>query len=353
MIRQRFETLDAMRGVAAIAVVTLHLGAYIAPIKVPHAYLAVDFFFALSGLVLARAYGARFDAGLGVREFLRMRMIRFYPLYVLGTCIGFAAILWPMVRGYTARPGPVSLVFSILASLIMLPGPSIPGDLPYLMLPYDPPAWSLLFELVANVSLVACWRYLNRWVLGGLLVVSAALLLVQCLATGALIGGATWTTVPVGATRTLFSFTVGLGMARLLPSRMPRSSLTAWLPLLVLGVVFLPGAWVGPWYDLSCVFVVMPLLLFWGASVEPISKAPFHFLGVISFALYAIHDQLVNALPLVLFRLPQGRWTGGPWVGLVALPAFVLLAWLSDAFYDRPAREWLRRRLSAPRSGAL
>jgi uncharacterized membrane protein len=63
-------TLDAMRGLAALAVAVFHV---YNPL-VPGGYLAVDFFFVLSGFVLDRTYRPRFAAGLGVRAFMLARL---------------------------------------------------------------------------------------------------------------------------------------------------------------------------------------------------------------------------------------------------------------------------------------
>ena len=60
----RFETLDALRGLAALTVVQMHLPfLFAAHMPFPHAYLAVDFFFMLSGFVLNYAYGSRLAQG--------------------------------------------------------------------------------------------------------------------------------------------------------------------------------------------------------------------------------------------------------------------------------------------------
>src|SRR5262245_14845562 len=88
----RLETLDAMRGVAAIVVVTFHLGSLL-PGATTEGYLAVDFFFALSGYVLARTYDARLEHGMESLDFIRRRIIRLYPLYLIGFSLGAASIV--------------------------------------------------------------------------------------------------------------------------------------------------------------------------------------------------------------------------------------------------------------------
>ena len=61
----RLPTLDAMRGTASLAVVLYHLG--FAGTFAAHGYLAVDFFFLLSGVVITRAYQGKLERGMKAR----------------------------------------------------------------------------------------------------------------------------------------------------------------------------------------------------------------------------------------------------------------------------------------------
>ena len=85
--RRSFTTLDGLRGIAAIAVVARHApflwGEHGPTGALSESYLAVDFFFVLSGFVLAHAYGSRFQHGLSNAAFMRTRLLRLYPLYLL------------------------------------------------------------------------------------------------------------------------------------------------------------------------------------------------------------------------------------------------------------------------------
>src|ERR1700712_1409072 len=86
---RRYHTLDALRGLAAIAVVGFHISQVkLEPVLVPYGYLAVDFFFVLSGAVVAHAYEKQLRAGLSWQAFFVKRVIRLYPLALLGTALG-------------------------------------------------------------------------------------------------------------------------------------------------------------------------------------------------------------------------------------------------------------------------
>jgi peptidoglycan/LPS O-acetylase OafA/YrhL len=89
----RFTLLDALRGIAALVVVQFHLHELFGRLIFPHGYLAVDFFFMLSGFVLRFAYQQRLDTGWSLSRFLRVRLIRLYPLYLLGLLLGLGMFL--------------------------------------------------------------------------------------------------------------------------------------------------------------------------------------------------------------------------------------------------------------------
>jgi peptidoglycan/LPS O-acetylase OafA/YrhL len=65
-----FSALDAMRGIAAVSVVFYHAGIHSGLPLLPHAYLAVDLFFVLSGFVIAHAYEEKLHHGMTVGKFM-------------------------------------------------------------------------------------------------------------------------------------------------------------------------------------------------------------------------------------------------------------------------------------------
>ena len=97
---RHYETLDALRGVAALAVLLLHTRNYLLwPDLARSAYLAVDFFFVLSGFVVAHAYDAKLGRSLPVTRFLKLRLIRLHPLHLAGILVGAAAVVPAALAG--------------------------------------------------------------------------------------------------------------------------------------------------------------------------------------------------------------------------------------------------------------
>lgn len=76
--KQHFEILDGLRGIAALAVVTFHFMEWAYPDSsknfIGHGFLAVDFFFCLSGFVIGYAYDDRI-AKMGIGNFLIARFL--------------------------------------------------------------------------------------------------------------------------------------------------------------------------------------------------------------------------------------------------------------------------------------
>jgi len=152
MIKSRFGTLDGLRGVAAIVVVLFHaiFGAWVPRFG----YLAVDLFFILSGFVLSHAYDKRFVAGMSVAEFLSLRVVRLYPLYLLGLVLGLCVVrINPSIMDAPAA----GVLLNFVLNLFDLPGMEIPGTLYRELFPLNVPLWSLFFEFwVANLIFGIC-----------------------------------------------------------------------------------------------------------------------------------------------------------------------------------------------------
>ena len=93
--KPHYALLDGLRGVAALLVVWYHIfeGYQFAGGKptidfINHGYLAVDFFFVLSGFVIGYAYDDRWGKSLNTGKFFVRRLIRLHPMVIMGALIG-------------------------------------------------------------------------------------------------------------------------------------------------------------------------------------------------------------------------------------------------------------------------
>ena len=183
-----YHTLDGLRGIAALAVVGYHSWGSALHNLLPRAYLAVDLFFIMSGVVIAAAYDDRIARGLGTAGFMAARLRRLYPLYLLATAIGIAG------AAYAGKP-----LAAWPYALAMLPAPG--GQRLY---PFDGAAWSLFFELAANLVFVALHPRLTTRVLAAVVAVSAVLLAALEISGGWLNYGYAWFCFTPGIARVGF-----------------------------------------------------------------------------------------------------------------------------------------------------
>src|SRR3954465_13086455 len=182
--KSHYQILDGLRGVAALTVVIFHtFEAYADENRfkqiLNHGYLAVDFFFLLSGFVIAYAYDDRWGK-MTQWDFYKRRLIRLQPMVIVGNLIGAALFyfqsspIFPLVAGT-----PVSKML-----IVMLVGFTMVPILPSMdirgwqeMHPLDGPAWSLFFEYVANILYAVGFRKLSNKAMSVLVLLSAGLLM--------------------------------------------------------------------------------------------------------------------------------------------------------------------------------
>lgn len=328
----RYGTLDGMRGIAALAVALFHYNIS----QARHGYVAVDFFFALSGFVLCRAYLDRWRAGLSSWSFMKQRAIRLYPLFLVGLVV---TTLSALSNHYTGR-GEIIPYAKIAASLpfnlLMLPSP-----VTFTLFPTNVPAWSLFFELVANVALVLVLFRLPRLGLLALCLAAAGWYAPVVLENEGGNLGAVWRQLDTSMVRTTFGFTAGVLIARL---PQPTARPAGWLGLACLtaiaAMLLADPAVPMAWYDLACTLLLAPLLVWIGARCEPprlLAPAAW-FLGEVSYGVYAVHWGLMQ--PLRWFKDDLGY--DPVLMAAVFLACCVALAWLCTRWIDAPMRAWLR-----------
>lgn len=328
-----YQTLDGMRGLAAICVVLLHATMF--PPIATGAYLAPDLFFVLSGFVIAHAYDRKLEAGLGVWRFIQFRMIRFYPFYLIGLALGIAAAVWSTPT--------TPWVAAAIVALFFLPFPMRTEEGGVMLFPLNPPAWTLFYELLVNGVYAALYKHLStkKLVIG--VAITAIAMIGIGLMRGTLSGG--WNAnagqVAIAVLRVTFSFGVGILIFRaqhLLPK--------VCLPPIVILLLVLPPlliAPVGPWIlvrDLLSVMIYFPVLVWAGIHAQPRREiAPlFKFLGLTSYGVYAIHQPI---LKLVEHWTEGFAYRSSQCLEFLVVASILLLAYLIDRFVDFPIRRKL------------
>ena len=343
----RFDTLDMLRGVAALAVVTLHFDTFLGgPALLPHAYLAVDLFFALSGFVLAQAYGQLLAEGWSVREFMIRRFIRLYPLYFLFTIFGWVVLAAGLMGPrYSVRPD--HLLAGLGANLIFLPAPVFAPTGSEFLFPALPPAWSLLWELVANLLFAIIAPRLTTRNLLIVLGIGLVLLIATGVGYGTLDAGTTWVRFFGGPGRVLWGFFAGVALQRLHSTGFAFPKISAALLAAILIEVFTmhDSGWV---FDVI-ITLLLPLVVLAGAQVEGSSRLA-RWLGYVSYALYVAHLPILHLIQAVELRAgfaPSSHFERLlPLIPCLVLPLAV--SGLVTRYFDEPVRRRLTRLVQRP-----
>ncbi len=336
----RYDLLDALRGIAALGVASYQLGRCTsAPIWMPHGWLAADFFFLLSGFVLAHAYSERLP-GLSPFQFMLLRARRLLPLSMLGVVAGALA---RVLRWWSDPPAAGSVTHLLGANgfnLILVPNPLPGGAAGQWLFPGNVVLWSLTFEILVNLLWATIMIRAGRLLLGGF-VLSAALLLASIAQRhGSLDLGYDWQAAGGGFARALFGFFLGVLLWRLRPLMVPSRTMSWVAAVSLVAVLSLPAT---HWQvDLMMVLVALPAILWLSIGLEPRRQQPmFRRLGETSYPLYVIHMPIMGIVETWLRHHPG--WRGSLWVDAV-VPPIVLLAWLLCRCYERPIRRRLQRR---------
>jgi len=359
--KNHYEILGGLRGVAAILVVCFHLLETYSGDRfhqiINHGYMAVDFFFVLSGFVVAYAYDDRW-AKMSQWDFYKRRLIRLQPMVIMGMLIGAALfyfqacsasplisstpvwkMLLVMIIGFTLLPIPVSM--------------DIRGWRE--MHPLDGPAWSLFFEYIANILYAVIVRRFSKTALAILVVLSACFLLQYLIMGphGDVIGG--WsidrTQLHIGFARLLYPFFAGVLLMRAgkLIKVKGAFAICSLLLVITFSIPRIGGSghlWMNGLYEAVCIIFLFPLIVSIGAGSHMTGKYTIkvcQFLGALSYPLYIIHYPLIY-LHLAWVTNNKIPMPTGLLGGLVVLIAAIVIAFLCLKLYDEPVRKWLTNR---------
>lgn len=348
-----------MRGVAALCVMAFHFTQYQGVNLFYNAPFAVDFFFMLSGFVIAHSYGSRLFTSMGAGEYFAKRLIRLYPLFALGIALG-APVLVAMasqgLAGFTAR----SLGICTAAHSVFLPcfepfgirNMGAPGSEWGEIFPTNPPAWSLFFEMVAGLTFPLFCRASTRFLLALVAVCWACFL-----GSGFWLGSsqghysffldAGWGTgnFLVGFPRALFGFGCGVLLYRL---RFLAKGLLfkPWMLYLALTLAIAFPFSIKGGYHAAAVTLIAPLIVLAGSQARcehGLSVRTARFLGRMSYPVYCLHFPVGRSVFMLADKaqLP-------PFATLALSSACTIaVAYIVVSFVDEPVRRWLSQRLSA------
>ena len=370
--KPHYVILDGLRGVAALLVIVYHVFECFDWSPAPHGYLAVDFFFVLSGFVIGYAYDDRWkkptpspsrgEGSLNTFSFFLRRLIRLHPMVAAGAVIGVVCFLLQGSVKWDGTSVPFHLVmWALLFGMFMVPlWPGAAADVRGNgeMFPLNGPNWSLFFEYIGNILYALLLHRLpTRW-LAALASALACLLAAVALHDGYL--GVGWSMVDhgfwTGLVRMLFPYTIGMLMAReFRPLKVRNAFWLCSVVIVAVGVLPLLLDELSPvtngLYDAVCVIFVFPLLVWAGASemsVKATTQRVSNFLGNLSYPLYAIHYPLMYLFySHIGFQgelVPIAK-LADVWAVALALPfACIALGWLCFRYYDLPLRRWLSKK---------
>lgn len=339
--RRTFHTLDALRGVAALLIVGRHSDQLFAGHGPTESYLAVDLFFVMSAVVVASAYGPRLRSVRDGWTFLGVRVVRLWPLYLVGLALGLLQLLATSASHHDLGAGLRSGGPAFLAALFMIPWSP----------PLSSPRWSLTFEIAINIVYGFTAPFLKTWTIVVAMVMSAAGLVAAELQHNTLDLGYDAASWMVGVWRVVYSFSAGLVVFRWYNAKARIA------PVLALLLVVLTGGILGcSWHpgasrailELATVLIGFPLIVAAALRIDVKGGLQkfFGFLGLTSYGIYIIHQPLALLFEAVLrhatHREPDVL---APFGGIAFLIVLITLAWAldyPDARVRALAARWLR-----------
>lgn len=362
--KPHYQILDGLRGVASIMVVAFHIleassTSHLDQI-INHGYLAVDFFFLLSGYVIGYAYDDRWKT-MHIKDFFKRRLIRLQPMVVMGMIIGAIcfyfqdSVLWPSIHEVPVWK--MLLVMLVGFTLIPLPASmDIRGWSE--MHPLNGPGWSLFYEYVANILYALFIRKFSKTLLSILVFLSAVVLIHVAITspTGDIIGG--WSLDPeqihIGFARVMYPFFAGLLLFRMGKLIQVKNAflLCSLLLIIVLAMPRVGGKehfWMNGLYDAVIVIFGFPFIVFLGASGNIESRfysKVCKLFGDISYPIYITHYPIIYIYTGWIATNKIQLKDAIP-VGLIVFISCIAIGYMSLKLYDEPVRKWLKNKLKS------
>lgn len=379
--KPRYEILDGLRGVAALIVVAFHL--FETYSKGPeyqifnHGYLAVDFFFVLSGFVIGYAYDDRWDR-MTVWQFCKRRLVRLHPMVIFGGVFGMLLFYFGDSDGFQLIGETpwwkVVLIFLLGCTLIPTPANwDIRGWAE--TYPLNGPCWTLFLEYIANILYALIFRRLGKIALGVLVAFFAICTITLTMnldpldvlpadhyARYTVIGG--WGITPdqlyIGFTRLLYPFFCGLLISRIGKFINVKRGFW-WCSLIIAIILVMPriggpnvdNFWMNGIYEAICILIVFPFIVTMGAGSSITGKRSVgvcKFLGQISYPIYITHYPLVYMQMAWVAGHPDMPLSTNIAVSVSIFILAILVSYASLKLYDEPVREWLKQHVLMKKS---
>lgn len=343
-------SLTSLRGVAAVAVVLQHFSATAQmhssgwiPSLVPHGYMAVDFFFVLSGFIMSYTYLSAFRTeGLGAfAPFLLKRVARIFPLGLAVLAIilllGGIASIWGQSGLFINRNAvQAGLNLSILVNVLHLQG----FDYHYNL---NDPSWSISVEFAAYVVFpILIYIVFTGPKLLSVAYFFAGTLVISSVAASQARMGLAVRSVPFDLVRCCTEF--GYGMLVYGVFRSPGTLRVLGGDAWTWGITGFSAAMFVLRLDLlaalSFPFVVLTWAWNTGTASRIMSSRIPYFFGTISFSLYLVHHMFRRPeLALLKYFFPDPIPPFGAIIfAIVGSISVVPAAVLAHYFVERPGR---------------
>ena len=375
--KPRYEILDGLRGVAALIIVAFHLFETYshgpATQILNHGYLAVDFFFALSGFVIGYAYDDRWDR-MSTWNFFKRRLVRLHPMVIFGCALGAALFYFTGSDEFylVDRTSAGMLILVLLWCCTIIPLPASMDIRGWAETnPLNGPVWTLQWEYLANILYALVIRRLPRKALTVCVLLFGCMTVLLCFdvdwlgvwgegreAAYTVIGG--WSLTPdqllIGITRLLYPFFAGLLLSRMGHFIRVRGgfwwcALTVAVNLVIPRIGGTSSMWMNGLYESLCILVMFPLVVSMGAGSTVTGKysvAICKFFGNVSYPLYITHFPLVYMQSAWVHSHPAATLSQHIALNIGIYCLAIFNAYAAWKLYDMPVRQWLRRKLFAP-----
>jgi peptidoglycan/LPS O-acetylase OafA/YrhL len=344
--KKHFEILDGLRGIAALAVVIFHFMEWVfsdySKNFIGHGFLAVDFFFCLSGFVIGYAYDNRIEK-LGTIEFFKSRLIRLQPLVILGSILGLLGFLLDPFMIPSASYSTGKLILLFLGSIFLIPLPLM-EERAFNLFGFNAPSWSLFWEYVANMFYAFILYRLSRRSLALLVTAAAVTLCFVSYRAGNLLGGWAGDNFWDGGARVAYSFAAGLLLYR--SNWIIKNKLGFAVLAILLSLAFIMPSTKWNWItELLIVLIYFPLIVSLGAgsSLAPGMKKVCRFSGNISYPLYMTHYAAIWIFGHY-YTNSKPNMDQLAYIIILGVLFLIGIAYLAMVFYDLPVREYLNKK---------